>query len=46
VTWNSDNPAVSFANINGVVTAIAGGTSHITASVGSFVGSTVLTVSP
>ncbi|MFI5303484.1 MAG: Ig domain-containing protein [Nitrospiria bacterium] len=46
VTWNSDNPAVSFANINGVVTGIAGGTSHITASVGSFVGSTVLTVSP
>jgi YD repeat-containing protein len=50
VTWTSSNTAVTtISNLTGsqgLVTSVAAGTTVITASTGSFVGSTTLTVTP
>jgi large repetitive protein len=45
VTWTSDTPGVASVNASGEVTATAGGTAHITATVGSVSGQTMVTVS-
>jgi len=44
VTWKSGSTAVATVDINGIVTAVAPGTSTISASIGGVTGSTTLTV--
>ena len=44
VTWKSSSTAVATVDINGIVTAVAPGTSTISASIGGVTGSTTLTV--
>ena len=44
VTWSSDTPSVAAINSAGVATAIAQGTSTITASLSGVIGTTLLTV--
>jgi 6-phosphogluconolactonase len=44
-TWTSSNAAVATVDANGVATALGNGTTTITASMGGFSGSAVLTVS-
>jgi hypothetical protein len=46
VTWSSDNPAIVVMNTAGVGAGVAGGTANISATLGSFSGSTALIVSP
>lgn len=43
-TWTSSNPAVATVDANGMVTAVAGGSTTITASVGTVSGEATLTV--
>ena len=44
VTWSSDNEAVATVDENGAVTAVAGGTATITATVGEFTAECKVTV--
>lgn len=46
VTWASSNPGVASVNNAGVATALAAGTSTLSATLGAVAGSTVLTVQP
>lgn len=46
VTWNSNAPAVATIDSSGLASALAAGTSTITASTGAFSASTLMTVSP
>ena len=46
VTWSSSNTSVATINASGLATAVAAGTSTITATQGSITGSTTLTVQP
>jgi hypothetical protein len=46
VTWSSSNPAVASIDTNGVANTLSGGTTTITATVGAFTDSSIITVVP
>ena len=46
VTWSSSNPSVATIDGNGLATTVAAGTTTITATVGTFTDSSVITVVP
>ena len=46
VTWSSSNPSVATVDGNGLATTVAAGTTTITATVGTFTDSSVITVVP